>query len=341
VPAAVNERDVADELLEGGPPPRDLLLDKGFTGKAFTAAQAGRGTAVLLPPARAQRHRMPPILQKIIAEWRNRIETTFQEITDQMELARHGAHTFWGLLTRTAATIAGPAPAPGPPPRRTPHGRPARTPRRAGPPRPGNAAVRDLDPGLLPQPLRDPAPRRDLRHRLGECLLRAVPRPALPAALDQEQRHLPGTVPDIPRPGRHVLVHVLRDRAAPRARRGARRHRPHRDPPVGLALHLGDPQPGHAEQRRGHILGRRGFPAISDLHKSGSWDPRPRIRRKDTPRDATTQLQSAGCAGPGRPGRSSASAGAPHRLHPRQATPDANPSPGRTRLVTGPKPDPG
>jgi len=23
-----------------------------------------------------------------------------------MELARHGAHTFWGLLTRTASTIA-------------------------------------------------------------------------------------------------------------------------------------------------------------------------------------------------------------------------------------------
>ena len=42
----------------------------------------------------------------VIAEWRNRIETTFSEITDRMELARHGAHTFWGLLTRTAATIA-------------------------------------------------------------------------------------------------------------------------------------------------------------------------------------------------------------------------------------------
>ena len=48
----------------------------------------------------------PAILLKIIAEWRNRIETTFSEITDRMELARHGAHTFWGLLTRTAATIA-------------------------------------------------------------------------------------------------------------------------------------------------------------------------------------------------------------------------------------------
>jgi hypothetical protein len=106
VPAAVNEREIGTDLLETGPPPRDLLLDKGFTGKAFTAGQAARGTAVLLPPAKGKRHQMPPVLRKIIAEWRNRIETTFQEVTDQMELARHGAHTFWGLLTRTAATIA-------------------------------------------------------------------------------------------------------------------------------------------------------------------------------------------------------------------------------------------
>jgi DDE family transposase len=106
VPAAVNERDVADDLLDTGPPPHDLLLDKGFAGAAFAARQAARGTAVLIPPAKGQRHTMSPILRKIIAQWRNRIETTFGEITDQMELARHGAHTFWGLLTRTAATIA-------------------------------------------------------------------------------------------------------------------------------------------------------------------------------------------------------------------------------------------
>ncbi len=49
---------------------------------------------------------MPPMLLKVIAEWRNRIETTFSEITDRMELARYGARSFWGLLTRTAATIA-------------------------------------------------------------------------------------------------------------------------------------------------------------------------------------------------------------------------------------------
>jgi hypothetical protein len=106
VPAAVNERDVAEDLLQAGPPPRDLLLDKGFAGAAFAARQAARGTAVLIPPAKGQRHTMPSILRTIIAEWRNRIETTFGEITDLMGLARHGAHTFWGLLTRTAATIA-------------------------------------------------------------------------------------------------------------------------------------------------------------------------------------------------------------------------------------------
>jgi hypothetical protein len=106
VPAAVSERDVAIDLLEAGPAPRDLLADKGFSGRAFAAQLAAGGTAVLVPPDKQHRAAMPSALLKVIAEWRNRIETTFSEITDQMELARHGAHTFWGLLTRTAATIA-------------------------------------------------------------------------------------------------------------------------------------------------------------------------------------------------------------------------------------------
>lgn len=105
VPAAVNEREVGTDLLETGPPPRDLLTDNGFNGRAFAAAQAARGTAVLFSPTKTQRARMPSPLLTVIACWRNRIETVFGEITDRMELARHGAHTFWGLLTRTAATI--------------------------------------------------------------------------------------------------------------------------------------------------------------------------------------------------------------------------------------------
>jgi IS5 family transposase len=106
VPAAVNEREVALDLLEGGRAPRDLLADKGFSGKDFAAELARRGTAVLIPPGKARRAAMPALLLKVIAQWRNRVETCFAEITEQMGLARHGAHTFWGLLTRTAATIA-------------------------------------------------------------------------------------------------------------------------------------------------------------------------------------------------------------------------------------------
>jgi hypothetical protein len=93
------------EVGVAGPPPRDLLADKGFAGTAFAAAQAARGTAVLVPPAKNQRAAMPAILLTVIARWRNRIEVSFSEITDLMGLAWHRAHTFWGLLTRTAATI--------------------------------------------------------------------------------------------------------------------------------------------------------------------------------------------------------------------------------------------
>jgi hypothetical protein len=59
------------------------------TERQSSASQATRGTAVLVPPDKHQRAALPSALRKVIAEWRNRIETTFSEITDRMELARH------------------------------------------------------------------------------------------------------------------------------------------------------------------------------------------------------------------------------------------------------------
>jgi Transposase DDE domain len=38
VPAAVDERAVADRLLDGSPPPAGLLCDRGFLGRAWQAA---------------------------------------------------------------------------------------------------------------------------------------------------------------------------------------------------------------------------------------------------------------------------------------------------------------
>jgi transposase len=106
VPAAVEERRVAEELLDGVHD-LTLLLDRGFVGRAFAAWCAARRIRVVVAPSKAERPRLPVPLRQGIAAWRNRVETTFGEITaiDGLQLAWHGAHTFWGLLTRTAATL--------------------------------------------------------------------------------------------------------------------------------------------------------------------------------------------------------------------------------------------
>ena len=104
VPAAVNEREVADSLLTGLTP-AGLLLDRGFVGREWAAQQAELGRQVVIPPNREQRRELPKSYLHAIAALRNRVETCFAQITDQLELARHGAKTFWGLLTRTTGAI--------------------------------------------------------------------------------------------------------------------------------------------------------------------------------------------------------------------------------------------
>lgn len=104
VPAAVDERAVADGLL-AGPPPTGLLLDRGFVGRAWASKHAARGTQVVVAHSRAERRTLPRAVRRPVAALRNRIETTIGELTDTLGLARHRAHSFWGLLTRSAATL--------------------------------------------------------------------------------------------------------------------------------------------------------------------------------------------------------------------------------------------
>jgi Transposase DDE domain len=105
VPAAVDERVVADGLLDGVPPPGGLLLDRGFVGRGWVAEHAQRGTRVVMAPSRAERRELPVSVRRPVAVLRNRVETTLGEVTEQLGLAHHRAVTFWGLLTRTAATM--------------------------------------------------------------------------------------------------------------------------------------------------------------------------------------------------------------------------------------------
>ncbi len=105
-PAAVDERAVADELLAGATC-RGLLVDRGFVGRAWAASYAARGLRIVVAHSRAERQQLPAAVRRPVAALRNRIETTIGEITDcdRLRLARHSAHSVWGLLTRTAATL--------------------------------------------------------------------------------------------------------------------------------------------------------------------------------------------------------------------------------------------
>lgn len=106
VPAAVDERAVADDLLTGVRC-AGLLLDRGFLSAPWAAGYAQRGIRVVIAHSHAERQRLPRAVLRPVAALRNRIETSIGEITDVdgLRLARHGAHSVWGLLTRTAATL--------------------------------------------------------------------------------------------------------------------------------------------------------------------------------------------------------------------------------------------
>ena len=104
VPAAVDERAVADGLLDGTAP-AGLLLDRGFVGRAWADGHRARGTRVVVAHSRAERRALPRATRRPVAALRNRVETTIGELTDRLGLARHGAACFWGLLARTVATL--------------------------------------------------------------------------------------------------------------------------------------------------------------------------------------------------------------------------------------------
>jgi hypothetical protein len=108
VPAAVDERRVADGLLDGE---RDLALltDQGFRSAAWDRCWAAESNVRhLLAPSRRERAQgtRPPAVAAFVAAFRNRIEATNDALKDRFHLEQHRARRFWGLLTRTAARIA-------------------------------------------------------------------------------------------------------------------------------------------------------------------------------------------------------------------------------------------
>jgi hypothetical protein len=105
VPAAVNERDVLAALLDGMANLR-VMADKGLRSRALSAELAQQGILLLTPPTKAERATMPAVLQRFIADHRNRIEGSYTTLKDQLHLEHHRALTGWGLLTRLMTKFA-------------------------------------------------------------------------------------------------------------------------------------------------------------------------------------------------------------------------------------------
>ncbi len=104
VPAAVDERAVADDLVVGAILD-GLLLDAGFRSKPWAEQYRKHGIQVVFTPTRTERQHLSAAARRPVAVLRNRIETTFGEITEQLGLVRHQARSFAGLLTRSGATL--------------------------------------------------------------------------------------------------------------------------------------------------------------------------------------------------------------------------------------------
>jgi hypothetical protein len=105
VPAAVNERAGADDLLAGSGGAL-LLAAQGFAGRQATDQRAQDGLCLLTPPRRRTRRTRPRGLRRCIAQHRNRMAVPFAQLKDRVQRTRHRAHTVWGLLTRIVGQLA-------------------------------------------------------------------------------------------------------------------------------------------------------------------------------------------------------------------------------------------
>jgi len=105
-PAHVTDLSVGEELLLSHTD-RVVLGDKGYISDrlARELAEANR-LALLTIPRRNQQRQLPKEVARHLNARRQIIETVNGQLTDQLGLARHHAHSFWGLCARLYTKLA-------------------------------------------------------------------------------------------------------------------------------------------------------------------------------------------------------------------------------------------
>jgi DDE family transposase len=105
-PASESDVTVGATLL-GEQADLTAIGDKGYiSGPLAAALRAERGVGLLTVPRRNQRRQLPDELRRLLNRWRQIIETVNDQLTEQLHLGRHHAHTFRGLCARLYTKLA-------------------------------------------------------------------------------------------------------------------------------------------------------------------------------------------------------------------------------------------
>jgi hypothetical protein len=99
-PANATDLAVGEELLQEH---TDLTVagDKGYVSQRVQAeVRQQRNVRLLSLPKRNQRQQVPPEVRKAFNGMRAIIETVNDQLTEQVNVERNHAHSFWGLCTR-------------------------------------------------------------------------------------------------------------------------------------------------------------------------------------------------------------------------------------------------
>jgi hypothetical protein len=107
VAANTDDRDAADEILDGLPPGSNVWSDKGFIGQDWQAQWASKGRHIWTVKRKNQHVQNPPEFDRLLNHVRQRIECAFDILKEGGRSVEHTlAHTISGLCSRIIAKIS-------------------------------------------------------------------------------------------------------------------------------------------------------------------------------------------------------------------------------------------
>jgi hypothetical protein len=103
--ANADERDAAEDLLPLHPG-RTYLADKGYVSADLAERLLRYGVKLVTLRRENQHEQLPDPLKRLVTRFREMIETVNGQLTEQLNIERNYAHSFWGLCARLYTKLA-------------------------------------------------------------------------------------------------------------------------------------------------------------------------------------------------------------------------------------------